>query len=107
MRVMTWSFICSTTAAALVSGAAMAQDCPSAPAAVVGANPFNTSASTVNLAMPAGGGCAAAHTIYKVTYFTFTAAAAGSHTFSLCGGSTWDTRIAVLNDCDPNLGVLG
>ena len=107
MRSMKWTFICSATAAAFATGASMAQDCATAPAAVVGANAFNTTASTVNFAMPAGAGCAAAHTMYKVNFFTFTAEQTGTYTFTTCGGATWDTRIAVLNDCDPNLGVLG
>jgi hypothetical protein len=107
MRSMKWTFICSATAAAVFTGTAMAQDCATAPAAALGANPFDTTASTVTFAMPAGGGCAAAHTIYKATFFTFTATATGSHQFSLCGGSTWDTRIAILNDCVPANGVLG
>ncbi|MFM2163816.1 MAG: hypothetical protein RL325_253 [Planctomycetota bacterium] len=107
MRSMKWTFICSATAAAVFAGAATAQDCATAPAAVVGANAFDTTASTVSLAMPAGAGCAAAHTIYKATFFTFTAEATGSYQFSLCGGSTWDTRIGILNTCDPAGGVLG
>ena len=40
------------------------------------------------------------------TCITFTAAATGGYTMSLCGGSTWDTRIAVLNTCDPANGVV-
>ena len=102
-----WTFICSAMAATIVTGAAMAQDCATAPAAVVGANAFDTTASAVNFAMPAGGGCAVAHTIYKVNFFTFTAATAGVHRFSTCGGAAFDTRIAVLNTCDPAGGVLG
>jgi hypothetical protein len=85
----------------------MAQDCATAPAAVVGANPFDTTSSTVSFAMPAGGGCGSVHTIYKANFFTFTATVDGAHTFSLCGASTWDTRIAVLASCDPAAGVLG
>jgi len=106
MRSKMCQFVLTTVATAFVSGAAVAQDCASAPVAVVGANAFDTTASTASLAMPAGGGCAAAHTIYKVTYFTFTADASGGYTMSLCGGSTWDTRIAVLNTCDPASGVV-
>ena len=106
MRAKNWKFIC-TAAATFVSSAAMAQDCTTAPAAFVGLNPYDTSASVVDLAMPAGGGCASAHTIFKVEFFTFTAAVDGVHTFSLCGGAAYDTRIAVLADCDPAFGVLG
>lgn len=107
MRSMKWTFICTATAAAVATGAAMAQDCATAPEALVGANAFDSTGSTgVNLAMPAGAGCAAAHTIYNTVYFSFTPTDSGIHTLSLCGGSTWDTRIAILNDCDPNLGVV-
>ncbi|MEY3021953.1 MAG: hypothetical protein RIS86_1151, partial [Planctomycetota bacterium] len=105
MRAKNWNFIC-TAAAAFVSSAAMAQDCATAPEAFVGANFYDTSASVVDFAMPAGGGCASAHTIYKVEFFTFTAAVDGLHTFSLCGGAAYDTRVAILADCDPAFGVI-
>jgi hypothetical protein len=84
----------------------MAQDCATAPTAVIGANAFDTTASAVNVAMPAGSGCATAHTIYKVGYYKFTAATAGVHTIAFCGGATFDTRVAVLNTCVPAGGVL-
>jgi hypothetical protein len=107
MRSIHWSTLCMTVATTFVASAAMAQDCASAPNAAEGPNPFTTTAGTGNLAMPAGGGCGFTHTIFNVTYFTFTATVSGVHTFALCGGSTWDTRIAVLNTCDPAAGVLG
>jgi len=107
MRSIHWSTLCMTVATTFVASAAMAQDCASAPNAAEGPNPFTTTAGTGNLAMPAGGGCGSTHTIFNVTYFTFTATVSGVHTFALCGGSTWDTRIAVLNTCDPAAGVLG
>ena len=107
MRSKMCQIVLSTATAVLLAGAASAQDCATAPAAIVGANAFDTTASTLNFAMPAGAGCAAAHTIYKSTFFTFTAAESGAHTFATCGGATWDTRIAVLNTCDPSAGVLG
>jgi len=84
--------------------------CADAPVAVDGPNSFTTFAGSAgggNLEMPATDGCGDAHTIYNVTYFSYTAATSGVHTFSLCGGSDWDTRIAVLNTCDPEDGVLG
>jgi len=105
MRARNWTFICSAAAAAMTVGAAFAQDCATAPTAADGPNPFNTTASTVSVAMPAGGGCGA-HTMYKCTFFTYTATNAGVHTFSLCGGSNWDTRIAVCNTCTPADGVV-
>ncbi len=105
MRAKNWTFVCSAVASAFVACVASAQDCATAPAAVVGANAFDTTNATGTFAMPAATGCALAHSIYKVTFFTFTATAAGSYNFSLCG-ATWDTRIAILNDCDPVNGVL-
>jgi hypothetical protein len=39
-------------------------------------------------------------------YFTFTATATDTYTFSTCTGTGFDTRIAVMNDCDPINGVL-
>ena len=107
MRSMKWTLTCSAVVSAIVSGAAMAQDCATAPAAVVGANTFDTTSSALDFLMPAGGGCAAAHTIYKVAFFTFTADLSGSYTFATCGGATYDTRIAILNTCDPANGVVG
>ena len=107
MRSIYMSTLCSAVASCLFAGTALAQDCATAPAAIVGANPFTTDVAFAEFAMPAGGGCGSAHTINNATFFTFTAETAGSYTFSLCGGSTWDTRIAILNACDPNAGVLG
>ena len=107
MRLIYMSTLCSAVASSLFAGTALAQDCATAPAAIVGANPFTTDVAFAEFAMPAGGGCGSAHTINNATFFTFTAETAGSYTFSLCGGSTWDTRIAILNACDPNAGVLG
>ena len=107
MRLTHMSTLCSAVATSLFAGAALAQDCATAPNAIAGANPFATEAAFAEFLMPAGNGCASAHTIHNATFFTFTAATAGSYSFSLCGGSTWDTRIAILNTCDPNAGVLG
>lgn len=102
-----WTFICTAVAAGLLSSAASAQfTCDTAVSASVGANAFNTSGSATNLAMPAGAGCGSAHTIYKTSWFKFTPTVTGAHTLSLCGGSTWDTRMAVLNACDPAAGVV-
>lgn len=107
MRLTHMSTLCSAVATSLFAGTALAQDCATAPNAIVGANPFTTDVAFAEFLMPAGNGCASAHTINNATFFTFTADTAGSYTFSLCGGSTWDTRIAILNTCDPNDGVLG
>ena len=106
MRSMKWTSLCSAVAGVVFAASAMAQDCATAPTAVIGANAFDTTASAVNVAMPAGSGCATSHTIYKVGYYKFTAATAGVHTIAFCGGATFDTRVAVLNTCDPAGGVL-
>ncbi len=106
MRSTKWTFICTAVSAAL-TGAAMAQDCATAPAAAVGANAYNTTGSVTNVVMPAGAGCATAHTMFACNFFTFTAGDAGVYTFVTCGGATYDTRIAVMNTCDPLAGVLG
>lgn len=81
--------------------AAGGTNCSTAPAAVLGANAFDTTSATGSLAVAAGGSCGA-HTIYKVNYFTFTPAEAGNYTFSTCDFSTWDTRVAVLSACGTN-----
>ena len=68
-----------------------------------GPNAFNSTDSTTAQAIS---GCGAAHTIYRSMYFTFTAAATDTYTFSTCVGTGFDTRIAVMNDCNPANGVL-
>lgn len=73
-------------------------DCGTAVAAVVGSNAFDTTSATASAAIPAGGSCSA-HTIYKANYFTFVPPTTGSYLFSLCGASSWDTRIAILSGC--------
>jgi hypothetical protein len=71
--------------------------------AAEGANAFDSTDSTTAQAIT---GCGANHTIYKSMYFTFTATATDTYTFSTCTGTGFDTRIAVMNDCDPINGVL-
>jgi len=70
---------------------------------VEGPNSFDSTYSPTPTAIV---GCGTDHTIYKSMYFAFTAPATDSYTFSLCGGATFDTRIAVMNDCTPANGVL-
>lgn len=76
-------------------------NCATAPAAILGANGFDTSGATASLAVLAGGTCDA-HTMYKVNYFTFTPAESGNYVFSTCDSAPWDTRIAVLPACGAN-----
>ncbi len=77
-------------------------NCATAPAAVLGENAFDTAAATGSLSVLAGSTCGD-HTMYKVNYFTFTPAETGTYTFSTCGSTGWDTRIAVLQACGSNL----
>ena len=72
-------------------------DCATAPAASIGSNAFDTSGSTLSVALPAARGCAA-HTVFKANYFTFTPSQSGNYVFSTAGTS-WDTRLAVLSSC--------
>jgi hypothetical protein len=81
-------------------------DCAVAPALLLGDNAFNTTASTVSLAVGAVTGCSA-HTMYKVNYFTFTPAEAGSYTFATCNGTAWDSRLLLMSTCSAASGVLG
>ena len=81
MRSIYWNSLCTVAATTVLASTALAQDCANAPSASDGANPFATSVGIGDLAMPAGNGCAAAHTIWNVTYFNYTAAVSGSHTF--------------------------
>ena len=81
-------------------------DCATAPALILGDNAFNTSPSTVSLAVPAVTGCGA-HTMYKVNYFTFTPTTTGNHTFSTCVGTGWDSRLLVMSTCSTASGVVG
>jgi hypothetical protein len=79
-------------------------DCATAPALLLGDNAFNTGSSSASLALsnaPCG-----AHTMFKVNYFTFTPQSTGSHTFSTCGGASWDTRLAVLSTCSGSSGAI-
>jgi hypothetical protein len=73
-------------------------DCAAAPALVIGSNSFDTSSSTVNVSVPAGGACGS-HTIYKVNWFSFVAPATSNFSFSTCGGASWDTRLAIYSGC--------
>ncbi|MFM9170745.1 MAG: hypothetical protein ACKOTD_11720, partial [Phycisphaerales bacterium] len=105
-RILATSFV--LTASALIVGqfnavageggpAGGSTDCATAPAASIGNNSFDTSGSTVSVALPAARGCAA-HTVFKANYFTFTPSTSGTYVFSTCGTS-WDTRLAVLSSC--------
>jgi hypothetical protein len=80
-------------------------DCATAPDALPGANPFDTSGATTDLLIPDGAVCGT-HMIYKAVYFRFTATLNGPHIFETCGAEGWDTRIAIMNACDPAAGVL-
>ena len=83
-----------------------AADCGSASSIALGDTPFDTTTSTVNLQIPPEAPCGA-HTIFKSVFFRFTAEETGLYTFETCGNDVWDTRIAILNDCDVALGVIG
>ncbi len=83
---------------------AAGSDCAAPLVAVEGSNPFDSTDSGTPTAIV---GCGTNHNIYKSIYFSFVAPADDTYTFSLCGGATFDTRIAVMNDCVPANGVLG
>jgi hypothetical protein len=79
-------------------------NCSTAPALLLGDNAFDTSSSTVNLAVsnaPCG-----SHTMYRVHYFTFTPTQTGTHTFQTCNGTSWDSRLAILSTCSGSSDVL-
>ncbi|MFM7261919.1 MAG: hypothetical protein ACKO3W_15110, partial [bacterium] len=78
-------------------------NCAQPLAGAVGTNAFDSTNSPTQTAIV---GCGTNHTIYKSMYFAFTAPSTDSFTFSLCGGATFDSRIAVMNDCTPANGVL-
>ncbi len=80
-------------------------DCASAPNAIVGNNPFNTTGATVT--MNYVDTICGTYNSYNCKFFTFTATLAGAHTFSTCGGSTWDTRLEIMTDCGPVWNVIG
>ena len=80
-------------------------DCATAPNLLLGPNAFSTADATVNLLIPADSICGE-HTIHRATFFRYTAAVNGPHSFETCGADGWDTRVAVMNACDPTLGVL-
>ena len=80
-------------------------DCASAPALTVGDNAFNTSASTVSLAVPDVSGCGP-HTMFRVNYFTFTPTETDTHTFSTCNAASWDTRLLLMTTCSTGSALL-
>ncbi|MEO2144722.1 MAG: hypothetical protein ABGY32_02380, partial [bacterium] len=93
------SFVFSTAALAVFafSGTAIAQDtCATAAGAVLGANPFDTTANTTSgLSEPS---CSTS-TIHNDIFFTYTAGAALDHSFATCGADI-DTKIRVYDvDC--------
>jgi hypothetical protein len=77
-------------------------NCATAPALEIGVNSFDSSGATGSLTVASAVGCGS-HTIYKVNYFTFTPATTGTYTLSTCGGSNWDTRLAVFTACGSSL----
>ena len=79
--------------------------CATAPDAILGSNAFDTSASSVTVAIPSGAPCGA-HSIYKSNYFNFIAPTSASYTFATCDGSTWDTRLALLATCSLSGTIL-
>jgi len=80
-------------------------DCASAPALTVGDNAFDTSASTVSLAVPDVSGCGP-HTMFRVNYFTFTPTETDTHTFSTCNAASWDTRLLLMTTCSTGSALL-
>jgi hypothetical protein len=81
---------------ALTSSAIAQDDCATAAAAVLGANPFDTTLNTTSgLSEPS---CSTS-TIHNDTFFTYTAGASLDHSFATCG-SDIDTKIRVYDtDC--------
>ncbi|MBM4111640.1 MAG: hypothetical protein FJ254_09865, partial [Phycisphaerae bacterium] len=79
--------------------------CSTATALALGDNSFDTSNATVNLSVPSSS-CSGAHTVYKSAYWTFTPATTGSYVFTTCTGTTWDTRLVILNSCNTANGVV-
>lgn len=67
-------------------------NCADATAAIVGSNPFDTTGATTD-------GATTCAPCYNDVWMSFTPAASSSFTFSLCGGSTWDTRLDIFADC--------
>ena len=78
-----------------LGGPAPGDDCATAAAAVLGANPFDTTSNTTS---GLDGVCSTA-TIHNDTFFTYTAGASLDHSFATCG-SDIDTKIRVYDtDC--------
>ncbi len=79
-----------------LGGPAPGDDCGTAAAAVLGANPFDTTANTTSgLSEPSCNTAA----IHNDTFFTYTAGAALDHSFATCGADI-DTKIRVYDvDC--------
>ncbi|MBU3682853.1 MAG: hypothetical protein FGM39_02330 [Phycisphaerales bacterium] len=77
--------------------------CAIAATALVGTNPFNTTASTETLDLT--GRCDPGpfgdDRIRRVTWFRWTSTVSGPVEVSTCGLAAFDTRLAVLASCDP------
>ncbi|MFM8818521.1 MAG: hypothetical protein ACKOHI_11725, partial [Phycisphaerales bacterium] len=77
--------------------------CAIAATALVGTNPFDTTASTETLDLT--GRCDPGpfgdDRIRRVTWFRWTSTVSGSVEVSTCGLATFDTRLAVLASCNP------
>jgi len=79
--------------------------CSTATTLALGDNAFDTTSATVNLSVPSSS-CSGAHTVYKSAYWSFTPPTTGNYDFSTCTGTTWDTRLVILNSCNTANGVV-
>ncbi|MCP4012351.1 MAG: hypothetical protein GY728_04495, partial [Phycisphaeraceae bacterium] len=73
--------------------------CDDASSIVAGETNFTTTVGSGDLSIS---GCGS---IYNANWYRFTAAIDGTHTVSTCGSADFDTKIAVLANCDDASGI--
>jgi hypothetical protein len=90
----------ATFATGLCTATTLAQSttCAGAAAAVVGSNPFATSAGTGNQIVTTNAAGTLTTTINNARWFSFTPATTGNYEFSACG-SVGDTKLAIGTAC--------
>jgi hypothetical protein len=108
-----WDIVCANAAVAQCAGCSGGggggcDSCSTPTVVTVGANAFSNvpTGCQVDLTGICDPGPAGTDIIYNTNFYSFTPATTGTYSFSTCGTANFDTKIAVMNGCDPTAGVL-
>jgi len=108
-----WDQLCADAAVAQCAscsggGGGGCDSCSTPTVVTVGANAFTNTATgcQVDLTGICDPGPAGTDIIYNSNFYSFTPATTGAYSVSTCGTANFDTKIAVMNGCDPTAGVL-